>query len=183
MQEEANWIAAAASGNRAAQRHLIERYQGPVLRFARNLLRDHQEAEDVTQEVLVSALGALDGFDARRARFLTWLFTLARNRCLNRLRRPNRRAQGDPALREAGSRAEAGGRGGEVMDHLRQCLEEAFQELPDVQRTAFLLAEVEGLTYPEVAAVEGVPVGTVKSRIHRARERLQQLLRGVEEDA
>jgi RNA polymerase sigma-70 factor (ECF subfamily) len=158
-------------------RRLVERYQRPLLTLVRNLTRSNTDHEGVAQEVFLAAFRCLASFDPKRAAFSTWLFTIARNRCRNELAR-RRPVVGtelpdvvDPRSPErAASEAE-----------LFRQLDAALDALPFEQRSAFVLAHVQGLSYEEVARIEGVGVGTVKSRIARARERLRRLLRHATE--
>src|SRR5215212_3186652 len=155
-------------------RVLVERYQQSVFRFASGLVGNREEAQDVTQEAFLAAFVNLSGYDPSRAAFSTWLSTIARNRCviLLKLHRPIANNEldsignvisGDPiANRE-----------------LSQQLDRALAALPMEQRSAFVLAEIEELPYAEIARIEGTSVGTVKSRIHRAKQRLRSLLEPV----
>ena len=158
-------------------RRLVERYQRPLLTLVRNLTPPHTDHEGVAQEVFLAAFRCLASFDPQRAAFSTWLFTIARNRCRNELarRRPVTLAElpevVDPRSPEmAASQAE-----------LFRQLDAALDALPFEQRSAFVLAQLQGLSYEDVGRIEGVGVGTVKSRIARAREKLRCLLRNSTE--
>jgi RNA polymerase sigma-70 factor (ECF subfamily) len=156
-------IRAAAGGDLAAFERIVRAYQQHVWRFLRRLLGDRAAAEDVAQETFLRVYRALPGF-AHEARFSTWVFRIARNAGLDELRRRRRRERLAAAVRPAdpvGSVGEA-----------RAEIEAALAGLPLDLREALVLVEVFGLPYAEVAAVIGVPVGTVKSRVFRARERL-----------
>ena len=125
---------------------------------------------------LLAAFRSLASFDPKRSAFSTWLFTIARNRCRNELarRRPVAGAELPDVVdlrspERAASEAE-----------LFRQLDAALDALPFEQRSAFVLAQ-QGLSYEEVGRIEGVGVGTVKSRIARAREKLRCLLRHVAE--
>jgi len=175
MDVDAKLIRRVVAGETTCFRALIERHQRGVFRFVLNLVGDRQEAEDLAQEVFLAAFRHLSRFDARRSRFSTWLFVIARNRCSNWLR--------DNAVGFESSSKECADPGPASDQRLLgQELERAFARLPLAQRTAFLLAEVEGLSHAEIAAIEGVRQGTVKSRVHRARRLLQGLLQHVRED-
>ena len=158
-------------------RRLVDRYQRPLLTMVRNLTPRDIDHEGVAQEVFLAAFRCLPSFDPKRSAFSTWLFTIARNRCRNELarRRPRPAAElpdvVDPRSPEqAASDAE-----------LFRQLDTALDALPFEQRSAFVLAQLQGLSYEEVGRIEGVGVGTVKSRIARAREKLRSLLRLVAE--
>jgi RNA polymerase sigma-70 factor (ECF subfamily) len=161
-------VLAGMSGN---FRVIVERHQQSVFRFALGLLGNREEAEDVTQEAFLAAFANLAGYDSSRALFSTWLFTIARNRCFNLLkhRRPI-------AFHELDSIADVAPMDPIVSQELSQQLDRALAALPVEQRSAFVLAEIEQLPYAEIAQIDRTSVGTVKSRIHRAKQRLQSLL-------
>ena len=159
-------------------RVLVDRYQQSVFRFASGLLGNREEAQDVTQEIFLAAFVNLSGYDSSRAAFSTWLFTIARNRCLNLLkqRRPI-------ALDEPDSIGDVASADPIVSQELSQQLDRALAALPVDQRSAFVLAEIEELPYADIARIEQTTLGTVKSRIHRAKQRLQSLLEPVMRDS
>jgi len=162
------------AGDRDAFRPLVQRYQKPLFGFVTNLIRDADAAEDIVQDVFCSAYAGLDAYDARRGSFSTWLFTIARNRCFTWLARA-RTSLSEPVLLEPRTPlADASER------ELFQRLDAALDALPLAQRTAFVLAELQGLPHAEVARIEGTRLGTIKSRVARARERLRGLLFGTE---
>jgi RNA polymerase sigma-70 factor (ECF subfamily) len=156
-------------GNRAAFELLFEKYRGPVYGFARRMLGNSASAEDACQETFLRMVTSAGTYEPS-ARFRAWLFTIARNCCLNMLRRPrvltllpespvpDRRTAAPPV---AAARAECDG-----------CLEQAIAELPEAWREAFLLRYRHALEYQEIADVTGQPLGTVKTHIHRARLQL-----------
>jgi RNA polymerase sigma-70 factor (ECF subfamily) len=142
----------------------------PALRrYARALTRDAETADDLVQDTLVRALRSEHLFHGGAVR--SWLYTILTNLTRNRLRSMARRPvvtqlQDDDAADAAGP--EAGGRD----------IERALALLVDEQRTALLLVVLEGLTYREVAEVQGVPIGTVMSRLARARTQIKAYLDG-----
>ena len=155
-------------------RVLVDRHQQSIFRFASGLLGNREEAEDVTQEAFLAAFANLSGYDSSRAAFSTWLFTIARNRCINLLK------QSRPiALNELDSIGDVTSADPIVSQELSQQLDRALAALPVEQRSAFVLAEIEELPYAEIARIERTSLGTVKSRIHRAKQRLQSLLEPV----
>lgn len=173
MSDESAIIERVLSGEAGAYRQFVELYHRIVFQFVRNMLRSPEDAEELTQDVFVAAFQSLATFDSARAKVSTWLLTIARNRCLNRLRQrpPDRNAeieQPDPAPCPAETASQR-----EVWLHL----DAALQRLPLDQRTAFVLAEIQELPHAEVAAIEGIELGTVKSRVSRARERLRAAMR------
>ena len=155
-------------------RALVDRHQQSIFRFASRLLGNWEAAEDVTQEVFLAAFANLSGYDSSRAAFSTWLFAIARNRCINLLqqRRPAPLSELDP-IGDVTSPDPL------VNQELSEQLDRALAALSVEHRSAFLLAEVEELPYAEIARIEQTSLGTVKSRIHRAKQRLQSLLEPV----
>lgn len=159
--------------DRAAQRQLYERFHRTVYRLAARLV-GAQEAADLSQEVFLRLYTTLDQFGGRAA-FTTWLYRLTVNTCLAYLRQQARRPR--PLL------ADPPGNGVGPAHRLEQTdlLEQALARLDGPLRAVFLLREVEQLRYHEIAAVLGIPPGTVASQLSRARTELQQFLRRVEQ--
>lgn len=150
----------ARRGDVAAFEVLVRTYQAPIWRFVRHLLGDAALAEDVTQEVFIRAHGSLHRFRPG-ARFGAWLFVIARNAALDAVRARSRRDRLHPVVAAQPASPEGGVE-----------LAAALASLSVPLREALLAVEVLGLTYEEAGPVLGVPAGTVKSRVHRARERL-----------
>lgn len=150
----------------------MERYQRPVFRFAQNLIGDEHDAEDITQDAFLAAFDHLASYNAKRATLLTWLFTIARNRCVNYLKRKRPVVDDDAiANTQPAARDDDSGR-----KQFWNCLDEALDAMPIEQKAAFVLAEIEGLPYADIAQIEQTTLGTVKSRIHRAKQRLRAVL-------
>ena len=152
-------------------RLLVDRHQQSIFRFIAGLLQNREEAQDVTQEVFLAAFANLSSYVSSCAAFSTWLFTIARNRCLNLLKRSVPVSLERPALVEDVVSADT-----LANQELSQQLDRALASLPVEQRSAFVLAEIEELPYAEIARIERTSLGTVKSRIHRAKQRLRSLL-------
>jgi RNA polymerase sigma-70 factor (ECF subfamily) len=165
-------IGRVLAGDHDAFRDLVLRYQQPLFAFIGNLVRDRQECEDIAQDVFLAAFKHLARYDRHRSAFSTWLYTIARNRCLNavRKRRPATHAL-LPDNAEARSPDLA-----LIEDEWCRLLDVELDALPPEQRTTFVLAELEELSHEEIARIEGVPVGTVKSRLSRARAKLRAAL-------
>jgi RNA polymerase sigma-70 factor (ECF subfamily) len=165
-------VAQVLAGKTSEFRKLVEQYQKPVFRFARNLIGDEHDAEDITQEVFLAAFDHLASYDAKRASLLTWLFTIARNRCVNYLKRMR------PVIdcEAIADRQPAASCDDAARNDFWTRLNEVLDALPIEQKTAFVLAEIEGLAYAEIALVEQTTPGTVKSRIHRAKQRLRAVI-------
>jgi RNA polymerase sigma-70 factor (ECF subfamily) len=153
-------------------RHLVERYQRPLLTLVRNMTPPDTDQEGVAQEVFLAAFRSLASYDPKLSAFSTWLFTIARNRCRNELAR--RRPVVGAELPEVVD-LRSPERTASEAELLKQ-LDAALAALPFEQRSAFVLAQLQGASYEEISRIEGVGVGTVKSRIARAREKLRLLL-------
>lgn len=170
-------VARVCAGDVPAFEHLMRRHNARVYRAARAILRDESEAEDVMQDAFVRAFEHLAEFEGR-ARFSTWLTRIAVHEALARLRRGKRSTSLD-SREEEPSMATASNPSPEqeVSDlETRALLETAVAKLPDEFRAVFVLRAVEGMSGAETAECLGIPEETVKTRLHRARVRLQQLL-------
>lgn len=175
LDNEASIIEAARGGDSAAFEQLLKRYSIVVFRYVRNIVGDRHDAEDVAQRVWLNLHRNLDRFDPNRGTFSTWVYRIARNAALNHLRDHKRSpirfdTPVPPASGELPPPSQA------VLREQFALLDEAVAALPDHQRAAWVLSELEGLTQAEIARIEGVPEGTVKSRVSRARESLRNLL-------
>jgi len=173
MSDDLQAIQRVLAGDVESFGDLVRRYQKPVFGLVRNLIPDAGDAEDIAQDVFLAAYTHLGAFDPRRAAFATWLFTIARNRCLAALKKRRPRPVRDVPEAVDRRTPDADAAAGELWRRL----DAALAELPLEQKTAFVLAEIQGLSHEEVARIEGVRIGTVKSRLSRAREKLRSLLR------
>jgi len=166
-------VAAARAGDHDAFAELVRRYQRLVYAVSYRLLRDQTLAEDVTQDAFVRAYLSLDRF--RGTSFRAWVLRIAHNAALDQLRSLARHRH--VPLEDVPERPEPSSSFGPVEhEGLTAALEAALAALPPDQRAVVLLADVEGLPYDEVAEVLAIPLGTVKSRLARARTRLRVLL-------
>jgi RNA polymerase sigma-70 factor (ECF subfamily) len=172
-------------GDKKAFELLVVKYQRKLMRLVSRLIRDQAEAEDVVQEAFIKAYRALSQFRGDAA-FYTWLYRIGINTAKNYLVTMSRRA---PTSTESDAEE------AETFDdaeHLRdintpesllatkqiaQTVNAAMDALPEELRTAITLREIEGLSYEEIADVMGCPIGTVRSRIFRAREAIAERLR------
>ena len=173
-------------GDRAAFAGLVDKYKQPVMNFIYRSLRDETEAEDLAQNVFLQVYKSRKRYE-RTAKFSTWLFTIARNLCLNELRRRSRHPA--ESLEETHAENEEQPRRQyedkttiappEKLLHgeLAQKIEEALAELPENQRTAILLCRQEELSYEEIAGVLDCSLSATKSLIHRGRETLKEKLK------
>jgi RNA polymerase sigma factor (sigma-70 family) len=166
LQGDAKLVAMVRSGNPGAFDTIVDRYQGRLLGFCRQMLGSTEDAEDVLQEVFVNAYKAMLR-DEREINLRPWLYRIARNRSLNHLRKPTADAQESmdmvPAV-EASSTAEKV----HNREEFRQLLIDV-KKLPETQRSALLLREMDALSYEEIAAAMETTVPSVKSLLVRAR--------------
>ena len=166
LQGDGKLVAMTRAGNPGAFEMIVDRYQGRLLGFCRQMLGSTEDAEDVLQEVFVNAYKAMLR-DDREINLRPWLYRIARNRCLNHLRKPTADAQESmdmvPAV-EASSTAERV----HNREEFRQLLVDV-KKLPETQRSALLLREMDALSYEEIAAAMETTVPSVKSLLVRAR--------------
>jgi RNA polymerase sigma-70 factor (ECF subfamily) len=185
--ETAALVLRAQAGELNAFNLLVLKHQDAAYSLALRFLGSSQAAEDVTQEAFLRAYRGIGRF--RGDRFRAWLLSIVANAARDELRRQRRRpAQSLDAARadpdrvdidppDTGPSPETSALRGE----LRHLLEAALRELPEDWRLVVLMADVHGFAYEEIAQATGVPVGTVKSRLSRARGRLRDVLRASRE--
>lgn len=177
MDDDLRTIQRVLDGDSDAFRELVERYQTMLHCLIGNLLPDRGEREDLAQDALLSAYVNLASYDPREGKFSTWLLTIARNKCLNRLRKQT--PQPMEPLPDRGDLRNPADALAETEFFAQ--LDRALEALPLDQKMAFVLAEIQGLSHAEICRIEGAPVGTVKSRISRAKERLRALFSDTSE--
>ncbi len=185
--DEVALIAQAQKGDVQAYNALVLHYQQVVYNVAYRIMGDPQSAEDAAQEAFISAFKALNKF--QDGNFKAWLLRITTNGCYDELRRRKRRPQSsleritddnqesfaflrDPAV---------GPEQRQQQMELIQAIEECLQSLPDDQRITAVLCDVEGYDYNAIADITDVSLGTVKSRVSRARSRLRDCLQGFKE--
>src|SRR4051812_1520695 len=171
-------VSIAKEGDERAFEMLYERHSPAILRYCRSLLRSTQEAEDVKQEVFVLAISALRR-GAEPDAFRAWLYRIAHNACMSHLRtrRPVLVADNGVLVGPAAAAEPVAGH----REELRQLLDD-IGKLPDVQRGALLLREMDGFSYEQVGEVLGLPLSTVRASIFRARRTLQGLAEARDAD-
>lgn len=173
-------------GDRDAFTELVRKYQQPIFNFILRTLRDETEAEDLAQTTFVQVWKSAARYQAN-AKFSTWIYTIARNLCLNEIRRrarhPAESLDGSaPAGEEAiapqlEDRAAPQPPGALLQGELEAKLAEALADLPENQRTAILLCQRDELSYEEIARVLGCSLAATKSLIFRGRETLKLRLK------
>jgi len=173
-------------GDKAAFDALVLKYQHKVLKLVQRYVRNPTEAEDITQEAFIKAYRALPAFRGDSA-FYTWLYRIAINTAKNALVASRRRPVSYDLDLQDGSQVQAHARLSDtetpealaLTDEIRRTVNEAIEALPDDLRLAIVLRELEGLSYEDIAKTMECPVGTVRSRIFRAREAIDRSLREV----
>jgi len=185
--DEAEVIRRCLAGDERAHRELMRRYERPVFSVALRMLRQREDAEDVTQETFVRMFRALARYDPTRP-FSAWLFTITSRLCIDLIRR--RKVRPVPLVRhEAGSSEE------ETVDvpdtapgpdertqheEEERRVQDLIDTLPPHYRIVVVLRHQQDLAYEDIAEQLGLPLGTVKARIHRARALLAQRMEGRE---
>jgi RNA polymerase sigma-70 factor (ECF subfamily) len=161
------------SGDKKAFELLVSKYQRKLMRLVSRLVRDQAEAEDVVQEAFIKAYRALPQFRGDSA-FYTWLYRIGINTAKNYLVTQGRRA---PTSTEADAEDINTPESMMATKQIAETVNVAMDALPEELRMAITLREIEGLSYDEIAEAMGCPIGTVRSRIFRAREAIAEKLR------
>jgi RNA polymerase sigma-70 factor (ECF subfamily) len=166
------------AGETEAFDELMKRYAASVYKVTYSLTRNHADADDLSQETFIRAYRAIARFD-ERFQFYTWVRRIAVNLCFNHLKRAKKiRFEPLPlADGEAESVDIADPRPQSAVSGLRRDLDRALAKLPPDQRAVFVLRVDQEMSYNEISETLHIPVGTVMSRLNRARERLRELLR------
>lgn len=178
MAEEISIIRAVLDGDVESFRLLVQRYQGPVIRMIKNIINDHHICEDIAQDVFFTAYKKLSSFDPARSSFSTWLFTIAKNKSINAAKKKRSLTMSNlPENPDSAIPADS-----LTQQEFFDRLDQGLQMLPTKQKTAFVLAEFEKLSYEQIAQIEGVRIGTIKSRINRAKIKLRSALKDFKDD-
>ena len=175
----------AQRGDKQAFGLLVEKYQRKLARLLSRFIRDPAEVEDVTQEAFIKAYRALPAFRGDSA-FYTWLYRIGINTAKNYLMAMGRRAPTSTEV-EAGD-AEGFEQGEQLRDintpesvllsnEIAETVNSTIQQLPEELRNAIQMREIEGMSYEDIAKAMDCPIGTVRSRIFRAREAIAEQLR------
>ncbi|MCA9001350.1 MAG: sigma-70 family RNA polymerase sigma factor [Planctomycetes bacterium] len=178
-------VRATLEGSRDAFQVLVERHQARLFSLARHYLRSQQEMEDLVQESFLKAFSRLSSFQGQ-ASFFTWLYRITKNTILDHLKRQGRspvQAMEDPEETASGPSGAIGRSSrlpapdaGMLSSEVVQITRDVLQELPDIFRDVLILRELEGLSYGEISETLGVSLGTVESRIFRARAKFKDKL-------
>ncbi len=193
VSEEADLVERCRGADRAAFGRLIALHQDRVYNVCLRMCGSLSDAEDYTQEAFIMAMRSIDRFDGR-SRFYTWMFRIAMNVVISGKRKGDRPAvrslddgrmaddePGRWALRDSLADRESGPLEQAALREEHAKVMAALAELDEEHRAAVILRDVESLDYSEIAEVLGVAVGTVKSRLHRARMALRERLRPMME--
>ena len=168
-----------AAGEERAFAELVDLYQGPLFGFLGRMGIGRAHAEDIAQEVFLRAWTHLPSFDAERAQFSTWLFTIARNLAYSALQNPARQYETqDAELPEQACQQPGPAQTLERAQQQAQ-LQCALRQLPLTDRSALALVYVHELALDDVARIEGASLAATKTRLHRAKHRLRELLQST----
>lgn len=185
-------VAWAQDGAEAAFRELVRRYQRPVFSLIYRMVRDREAAEDLAQETFIKVLNAIDTYRPEH-KFSSWIFKIANNAAIDHLRRREPAVlslEGAPDAvsieRREATALQVSDRGESPLDELEarelgSHIESAIARLRPEYRACILLRHVEGRAYEEIAIILGLPLGTVKTYIHRARAELRDILEPLRE--
>ncbi|MBV8878349.1 MAG: sigma-70 family RNA polymerase sigma factor [Planctomycetaceae bacterium] len=184
--DDAALLLALKDGDAAAFSELVDRHQRSLINFFYHLCWDRQTAEDCAQEVFLRVYSHRDTYEPQ-AKFTTFLFRIARNLWIDRVR--SVAVHGKPASLDGRSDARDGRSLGDCVagrtpnpveilakEEQQAALQRAIDRLPEEQKAVVVLSEIQGLKYQDIGAILDVPVGTVKSRMHTAMEKLKELL-------
>jgi RNA polymerase sigma-70 factor (ECF subfamily) len=171
-------------GDKQAFNLLVLKYQNRIIQLINRYVRDPHEAQDIAQETFIKAYRALASFRGDSA-FYTWIYRIAINTAKNHLAARSRRPTDDEIEVEIAEQFESENslrdqetpEGILLSEELGRTIQLALQELPTELRTAIMLREIDGLSYDEIAEVMECPVGTVRSRIFRAREAIDKKIK------
>ncbi len=179
--DDRHLIEQSLAGRSEAFGELVVRYQDRLYNTLVKVLGSHDDARDAAQDAFVQAFQKLSSFQGNSA-FYSWLFRIAVNAAISQKRKSKRFPQSVEAARDKSGAEPVDphpeGRPGHAMEtaERQQLVRDALAQLPDEYRTVLVLKEIEGLRYEEIAEAVGCPIGTVRSRIHRARQELREKL-------
>jgi RNA polymerase sigma-70 factor (ECF subfamily) len=186
-------IALFQKGDREAFAQIVRRYQANLANFFFHLCYDRATAEDLSQEVFLRLFTHLKDYEPR-SRFISFLYKIAKNLWIDRIRRtagPHRKEvsiespvgggedSDSPSLKERLRAGQEPPTDFLLRDELRGMVRKALDRLPEEHRMVVILSEIHGMRYEEISEALGVPIGTVKSRMHHAMARLKEILRNV----
>ncbi len=176
VSDDRELVARIRRGDPEALRAIVERYQDRIFALIYGIVRDRHEVEDVAQDVFLKVFTRIDSFD-ERSRFYTWLYRVAANAAKDHVKKRSRRPavaleEDEHFADETGDAPWARASSAET----RRFVREAIASLPPKYREVLALRELDGMSYSEIAQVLKLSMGTVESRLHRARDRLRRRL-------
>ena len=178
--DEAELISRCQQGNQEALRQIFDLYNKKVYRVAYGVLRQREEALDIVQEVFIKLFRSIKNFK-RESRLSTYLYRMAINAAIDRVRKVRKPVLSSLEAEERIQPAEEPEKRPDrllLYKELEEKVNEALGKVPADQRMALILREVEGLSYQEIADSMGCSIGTVMSRLHYGRKKMQELLKG-----
>ncbi|MBE9516614.1 MAG: RNA polymerase sigma factor RpoE [Proteobacteria bacterium] len=184
QQTDENLVKLTQRGDKAAFNLLVIKYQHRVAKLVNRFVHNHAETEDVVQETFIKAYRAVGNFRGD-SQFYTWLYRIAVNTAKNHLVTNSRRPPASDLDAEEAETMSVGSRMSDIAtpersllaNEIAQTVRRVIEALPEDLRTAITLREFEGLSYDDIANAMGCPVGTVRSRIFRAREAIDEQLK------
>jgi len=183
-QEDAEMIREALAGSQEAYTRLMKKYHNPIYSLIYRMIRDKEEIEDLTQETFIKAFASLKNFNDEYA-FSTWLYKIASNNCIDYIRKrklktysidkPMESEDDDYAYELSDSTYEADRH--IIEEQQKALIQEAIDSLPEKYRIVIVMRHTEEKSYEDIAEILGLPLGTVKAHIFRARELLNKYLK------
>ena len=181
---DAELVRRVKAGDTSAFDLLVQKYQHKVINLVGRFVSDQSECQDIAQDAFIKAYRAIDSFRGE-SQFYTWLYRIAANTAKNHLasrarKSPNYAVDVDDAEHfdgESGLKEYANPENMLLTDEIRATVFRAIENLPDDLKSAITLREIDGLSYEEIAEVMDCPIGTVRSRIFRARDAIDKELR------
>lgn len=177
--EDARLVAATLAGDQSAFQELVERYQGRLFALTRHYTRSAVEIEDIVQDTFLKAFRRLDSFD-HRSSFYTWIYRIATNTILDVLKRRGRspiQAVEDPELLGEVAPVEIPPPSANLdAKEISEITHEVLEHLPDIFRAVLVMREFDEMSYQDIADTLGISIGTVESRLFRARARFKDKL-------
>ncbi len=175
MTQETKIIHQVVEGDTESFRLIVEMYERPIARMIRNIINNRESCEDIAQDVFFTAYRKLATFDPARSNFSTWLFTIARNKSINVLRKKR-----PVSMSELPHNSDAHNPSDELAEReFFDKLDTGLEILPSAQKRAFVFAAFENLSYEEIAQIEGVRTRKIKAKINRAKKKLAKALKEI----
>lgn len=178
-EEDISLVEKALAEDRVAQREIVRRYQGPIFAYIYRWMRNRADSEDLTQDVFIKVFRALHTY-SRKSSFRAWLYRIARNRVIDHLRRKRPSTVDIDDVEEFEATDICTPEELYERSSGQERLDAAIASLDPLYREVLLLRHRDELTYEEIVEAVGVPLGTVKARLHRARALLRKRLNEVQ---